>query len=210
MEELYHGPPNSVVVVAMFRDPFDWVWAMKERPHHAHDHIALPWLQFVTKPWMGKRGPHDRNITLIPGMKDNVTCFSQFSYVEVMPCSRGDSPKVVGHADYKYELQHDMSERAYPSIVDLRKEKIENHLTTASYKATREFHPFRYEDLESNGTELLLSLLEKATGIERKCKASEPKVTVKHKEVPDEYVVWMNKYVDWDVEAKIGYYPRNS
>jgi hypothetical protein len=205
---LYKGAPNSVVVVALFRDPFDWVWAMKERPHHAHDHIGLPWLEFVTKPWMGKRGPHDRNITQMPGMKETVTCFSQFSFVEVMPCSKEDSPKVVGHADYKYELLHDGSERAYSSIIDLRKEKIENHLSTSSYNATRAFYPFRYEDLESNGTDLLLSLLKETTGIEPQCRSSEPKGTVKHKEVPQEYVSWMNKYIDWNVEARIGYFPR--
>lgn len=192
----------------MFRDPYDWVWAMKERPHHAHDHIGLPWLEFVTKPWAGKRGPHDDNITRIPGMKENVTCFSQFSFAEVVPCSREDSPKIVGHADYKYELMRDLSERAYSSIVDLRKDKIENHLSTATFDATQEFHPFRYEDVEANGTELLLSLLEKATGIERKCEASEPRGAVKHKEVPDEYLKWMNKYVDWDVEAQAGYFSR--
>ena len=90
----------------MFRDPYDWVWAMKERPHHAHDHIGLPWLEFVTKPWIGKRGKADMNTT-ISGMKKHVTCFSQFSFAEVMPCSREDSPKIVGHADYKYELFHD-------------------------------------------------------------------------------------------------------
>lgn len=179
---------------------------MKERPHHAHDHIGLEWLNFVTKPWIGERGPHDRNIT--GDMKNNVTCFSQFKYVDVMPCSQEDSPKKPGYADYKYELLNDGSERAYSSIVNLRAAKIQNHLSAAVFNATREFYPFRYEDLSANGTELLLSLLEMCTGMERKCKASAPKNEVKHKEVPNDYIDWMNSYVDWDIEAKIGYYPR--
>ena len=179
---------------------------MKERPHHAHDHIGLEWLNFVTKPWIGKRGPHDRNIT--SDMKKNVSCFGQFKYVDVMPCSREDSPKKPGYADYKYELLNDGSERAYSSIVDLRTAKIRNHLSAARFNSTREFYPFRYEDLSTNGTELLLSLLERCIGIERKCKASAPMNEVKHKEVPDDYIDWMNNYVDWDVEAKIGYQPR--
>jgi hypothetical protein len=208
-ESLYKGPPKSVVVVAMFRDPYDWCEAMRERPHHAHDHIGLSWLSFVTKPWMGKRGPYDNNISQTPGMKENVTCFSQFRFVDVIPCSREDSPKLAGHADYKYELFHDGSERAYSSIIDLRRAKIENHLSTSSFNATREFYPFRYEDLESNGTEKLLSLLEAATGFERKCNASVPTGEVRHKEVPKEFMDWMNKFVDWDMEARIGYYQRD-
>eukprot|EP00804_Cyclotella_cryptica_P016976 CCRYP_001902-RC/>CCRYP_001902-RC protein AED:0.33 eAED:0.33 QI:0/1/0/1/1/1/2/0/345 len=207
-EDLYRGATNSAVVVSMFRDPYDWVWAMKERPHHAHDHIGLPWLEFVTKPWIGHRGPRDRNITLVPGMKENVTCFSQFSFVEVMPCSRDDSPKRAGYADYKYELFVDGSERAYSSIIDLRRAKIVNHLSVAQFSGTKAFYPFRYEDLESNGTELLLSLLERATGVERKCNATEPGREVRHKEVPKDYVEWMNKYGHWDVEAQIGYHRR--
>ncbi|KAL7484707.1 hypothetical protein ACHAW6_011150 [Cyclotella cf. meneghiniana] len=207
-EDLYPGAKKSAVVVSMFRDPYDWVWAMKERPHHAHDHIGLPWLEFVTKPWIGRRGATDRNISLVPGMKENVTCFSQFSFVEVMPCSRDDSPKRTGYADYKYELFVDGSERAYSSIIDLRRAKIVNHLSVSKFNGTRAFYPFRYEDLECNGTELLLNLLERATGIERQCNATEPRREVKHKEVPKEYIDWMNKFVDWDVEAQIGYYRR--
>jgi hypothetical protein len=193
----------------MFRDPYDWVWAMKERPHHGHDHIGLEWLDFVTKPWIGHRGYGDKNITL-SGMKDNVTCFSQFSFVEVMPCSDLDSSKRAGHGGYRYELFHDGSERAYSSIIDLRKAKIENHLSTSSFNATRVFLPFQYEELLFNGTEMLLSKLEKATGIKRKCKASEPREKVAHKDVPQEYVKWMTKYVDWEVEARIGYFPKTN
>jgi len=48
-------------------------------------------------------------------------------------------------------------------------------------------------------------LIENATGLKRKCKATEPKGPVNHKEVPEEYVNWMNQFVDWDVEALVGY-----
>jgi hypothetical protein len=94
-------------------------------------------------------------------MKETVTCFGPFSFAEVMPCSRADSPKVNGHSDYKYELLHDGSERAYSSIIDLRKAKIENHLSISAYNGTRAFYPFRYEDLESNGTGLFVKLAQK-------------------------------------------------
>lgn len=104
---------------------------------------------------------------------------------------------------------HPGSERAYPSIIDLRREKIKNHLSASRFNATRAFGAFHYEDLESNGTEQLLSFLEEATGINRKCKA-QPKGSTHKKDVPKEYVTWMTKYVDWDMEAQIGYLPRQT
>lgn len=193
----------------MYRDPYDWVWAMKERPHHAHDHMNLPWLKFVTKPWVGNnytRGAIDKNITKF-GQKNEVTCIEGYTYREIIPCSFDDPlhEKLDGYGDYKYELMHDLSERAYSSIVELRSAKITNHLAVSKFEGTRAFYPFRYEDLSANGTEVLLKLIESATGFKRKCEAVEPKGASKHKEVPEEYVKWMNKYVDWDVEALVGY-----
>ena len=35
----------------MFRDPYDWIEAMRERPHHAHEHIGMEWKDFVTMGW---------------------------------------------------------------------------------------------------------------------------------------------------------------
>jgi hypothetical protein len=203
-------PPKSAIVISMFRDPYDWVWAMKERPHHAHDHMNLPWLKFVTKPWIGNgynRGKADLNITK-EGKKWNVTCLERYSYVDIFPCNRKDELHVSkdGYGDFKYELMHDGSERAYSSIVDLRKEKIENHLSVSKLEGPRAFYPFRYEDLYGNGTEVLLNLVERSTGLNRNCTAVEAKGAKKeHKEVPKEYVSWMNRFVDWDVEGLIGY-----
>ena len=75
----------------------------------------------------------------------------------------------------------------------------------SEFEGARAYYPFRYEDLNANGTEVLLNLIENATGLKRKCKATEPKGPVNHKEVPEEYVNWMNQFVDWDVEALVGY-----
>jgi hypothetical protein len=36
-EDLLKVPDKSAVVVAMFRDPYNWVEAMRVEPHHAHD-----------------------------------------------------------------------------------------------------------------------------------------------------------------------------
>lgn len=176
------------------------------------DHMNLPWLQFVTKPWVSNsytRGGVDKNITK-RGEKNSVNCLERYSYKEIIPCSPEDELHVKnnGYGDFKYELRHDGSERAYSSIVELRSAKITNHLAVSKFDGVRALYPFRYEDLSVNGTEVLLSLIEDSTGLKRKCEAFEAKGTKKHKDVPKAYIDWMNQFVDWNAEALIGYSQR--
>jgi len=225
-------PENSAVVVAMFRDPYDWVEAMRVEPHHAHDHVdwnsttidynvgwheqgaPMAWKDFVTKPWAGRRGPADQRIAE-SNLRTNATCMDNYRFVDFVPCSAEDSRGVVGLGDYKYELMRDGSERAYSSVVDLRRDKILNHLSVAGFRGTRAFLPYRFEDLNTNGTGRLLREVEEATGFKPRCEAvmgkahrrglEEVKAVVKHGELPSDYVEWMSRYVDWEVERQIGY-----
>jgi len=191
-------PEKSAVVVAMFRDPYDWVEAMRVEPHHAHSHInmlsdtrkegrtwrSLGWKEFVTKPWIGKA-----NTDEIDGLNHNF-----------------------------YELQWDGSGRAYSSIIDLRRDKIINHLSVADYVGTKAFLPMRYEDLNANGTSVLLQSIEEVAGVKANCSAVtgkggrrrrlNAKPITKHSKLPDEFIDWMNEFVDWEVEGRIGYHKR--
>ncbi|KAL7467565.1 hypothetical protein ACHAXS_007811 [Conticribra weissflogii] len=207
-EDLENVPKNSAVVVYMSRDPYDWVEAMRERPHHAHDHMNLDWRSFVTKPWIGHRGPHDA-LSMKNNSLTDAVCLDRFSFFEIMPCSPEDSKQINGYGGYKYELNHDGSEKPYSSIVDMRKEKIMNHLSVANFEGTKAFLPNRYEDLYMEGTSVLLEKLKELTGLEPRCKAIEGKGVIKHKEVPRDYVKWMNRFVDWGVEGHIGYERRH-
>ena len=200
-------PEESAVVVVMFRDPYTWVEAMREIPHHAHNHINLTqfdpnrkgsswrrkggrhleWKEFVTKPWIGKTDS-----------------------------KRGDG--IEGLGLNKYELQYDGSGRAYSSIIDLRRDKIINHLSVANFVGTRAFLPMRYEDLNANGTSVLLRSIEEAAGLKANCSAiigkggrrlKEKKIT-KHSKLSAEFIDWMNEFVDWEVEGRIGYYKRDA
>jgi len=238
-------PDNSAVVIVLFRDPYDWIEAMREEPHHAHYHvlwhvlgidhtvgwkkIARPmrWKDFVTKPWIGQRSITDRRL-VASGQEATMDgkCVDNYSFADVIPCSGKDSHEVIGLGPYKYELQRDGSERPYSSIIDLRRDKILNHLSVANFKGTQHFFPLRYEDLKANGTEELLAAIERTTGRTRhaKCTAFKPRVQQQkerrlktgkdnplhtHKVLPKELIQWMNKFVDWDVENMIGYYKRD-
>ena len=228
-EDLHIVPEESAVVVAMFRDPYAWVEAMRVLPHHSHNHIImhqeidpnkywkkqgspLGWKEFVTKPWIGetKRGPSDINITNTPGDKESFVCNNAYSFVEVSPCSPDDQ-EIKGLGQHMYELQHDGSERAYSSVIDLRKDKIINHLSVADFLGTRAFLPVRYEDMKTNGTSTLLRWVEEATGLKANCTATIgnlAKIT-NHSKISDEFIEWMNEFVDWEVESRIGYYKRD-
>ena len=198
----------------MFRDPYDWVTAMFERPHHAHNHMNLSWREFVTKPWEGPRGIDDKlSISTAGGIEKVIkekksTCIANYTWNEVIPCSYEDSVKIEGVAKYMYELNHDGSGRAYPSIVDLRREKIMNFLSMPSFRGVKEFYPMQYEDLNRFGTSSLLKTLEKATGKKAKCEPFPATGTIKHKIVDPAFIDWMNRYVDWQAEGMIGYEKR--
>ncbi|KAL9182119.1 hypothetical protein ACHAXT_012771 [Thalassiosira profunda] len=261
-EDLNRVPANSAVVVAMFRDPYNWVEAMRVEPHHSPDHVvwhnggdsvwhdvwyrnktsvgldanntdgrlscwqyrgwrqcadAMDWKSFVTKPWIGRRGPTDQKISATPGGKQTANCFDRYRFSDMSPCSRADSPDIIGLGPAKYDFQHDGSERGFSSIVDLRRAKILNHLSVADFRGTRAFFPFRFEDLNMNGTAALLRSVEGATGFKAKCNATMGKAhwrrlgtdqITHHDELPVEFVEWMNEYVDWEVEKRVGYHKR--
>ena len=102
---------DSAVVIVMFRDPYNWVEAMRVEPHHAHDHVDWPknkeynhtmgwrdngglplqWKEFVTKPWIGRRGPIDAKIGTTQESMEHAECMDSYSYWDAAPCSAKDS-----------------------------------------------------------------------------------------------------------------------
>ena len=197
---------NSALVVVMFRDPYSWVEAMRVEPHHAHSHVnwseiieenkhlgwrerggrPLEWHEFVTKPWIGEN----------------------------------NNRKIDGLGINSYELQFDGSDRAYSSVIDLRRDKIINFLSVANFMGTRALLPMRFEDLNTNGTSHLLESIEREGGLKANCSAIvgkagrqhrhlEYKPITIHEKLPQEFIDWMNKYVDWEVENRIGYQKRS-
>jgi len=211
----------------------------------------LEWKDFVTKPWIGRRGQADYYISHSSSSTEdsikNAQCMDSYTYVDAAPCSVEDSPKLLGLGEYKYEFKHDDSERAFNSILELRAAKIINHLSVAKFRGTHSYFYYRFENLRFNGTTALLKDIEEATGIEPKCdviygkvrndngqvtteeeektKENEAnqlvrvekvrrrrqlrkKIISKKRELSVDFIKYMNKYVDWEVERLIGYYPR--
>jgi hypothetical protein len=241
-------------VVALFRDPLDWVEAMRFEPHHAHDHVNFPpnfnmtagslsdkwwhelgkrmtWKEFVTKPWMGQRGEKDKQILESGIGTENAVCIDGDKWADVAPCSQEDATFLKGLGEYKYEFKFDGSERGFNSILELRRDKVLNHLSVADFRGTRSFFSYRFEDLKIDGTVGLLKTIEKATNLTANCEPMygmvrdkdgkiklaktvglrrrlHPKIISKKRKLPEDYIRYMNQFVDWEVESKIGYFPR--
>jgi len=168
----------------------------------------------------------------------NVQCMDGYTYVDAAPCSAEDSPKLLGLGEYKYEFKNDGSERAFSSILELRTAKILNHLSVANFRGTHSYFYYRFEDLKANGTQTLLKDIGEAIGIEPKCdviygkvrndngkvtteeemvvqrtekirrRQLREKIISKKRELSVDFINYMNKYVEWEVERLIGYYPR--
>jgi len=59
-----HDVPNGrervgTAVVAIFRDPYFWVEAMRDVPHHSPAHYKMDWEQFVKTQWTMPRSSSD-------------------------------------------------------------------------------------------------------------------------------------------------------
>jgi hypothetical protein len=264
-----------IVVIVLFRDPIDWIEAMRYEPHHAHDHIQfhekqqqqqqqqkqqhpsniywrniaspLSWKEFVTRPWIGKRGPKDilirqqldaaaaatalqnnnqsSNNSLL--LMDDIQCIDNYQYVDATPCSVEDVTTIKGLGEYKYEYYPDKSERGYSSILQLRALKIRNHLSIINFTSVNTYLSYQFEKLKINGTQILINDIQDATGLVANCipiygknssssrkqqqqrrQLGRKKVT-EMRELSIEYIKYMNRNVNWDVERLIGYFPRN-
>lgn len=211
---------GNTLVIALFRDPYYWVEAMRGKPHHAPEHFYLNWRQFVTKPWTMKRVGHDLDIKgagkeddkkarKIPGLE----CQENFQYHQVVCCHKYPykEKKKFHFSEHHplYELKNDGSGEPYESIVDLRRDKILNFLDIANFEIVKELKVLKYEDLLDRGTEFVIRGIENSTGVKARCKPTPPQQNRVKRTLDEEYTKWITEHVDWKVEALIGYSKRD-
>jgi hypothetical protein len=210
--------PDQTLVLAIFRNPHDWVKAMSFKPHHAPIHLFpdKDWKKFVTTPWTMERTELD----LALENETEAVCQQHFKYNEVNSCLRFPFPehkKEDVHTSFSslepfYELRRDGSGLPYDNILALRKAKILNFMQLGDFHNTYDSWNYRYEDLAEQGTEGLISRIEELTGLVRKCEASPPKKLtnqrrLKFRPLEEKLMKHINDHVDWEVEELIGYKP---
>eukprot|EP00590_Aulacoseira_subarctica_P010660 CAMPEP_0172417098 /NCGR_PEP_ID=MMETSP1064-20121228/3603_1 /TAXON_ID=202472 /ORGANISM="Aulacoseira subarctica , Strain CCAP 1002/5" /LENGTH=341 /DNA_ID=CAMNT_0013155199 /DNA_START=94 /DNA_END=1119 /DNA_ORIENTATION=+ len=216
-----HDVPNGrervgTAVVAVFRDPYYWVEAMRRVPHHSPLHYKLAWEDFVKTPWTMPRLPSEIKLKEdqpAGTTTSDIMCQEFFNYDQINSCQlkpHGEDffADMSGH-EPQYELRNDGSGRPYGSIIDLRSDKIKNHLSVAQWDWVQDYFQVRYEDLLQNGTDYMVKHVEMITGVKANCSPSPPQIRKKRKMI-NSYVSWMTKHVDWETEELIGYKPWSS
>jgi len=207
---LFQTPKQALnaptVILSLFVHPYTWVELMRKNPIYAPHHKDLPWQDFVAEPW---------NYLAMEVQEDlpiDATCQYDFKKNYIVPCK----PKFTKEQDKPvYELELNGSGHAYSSIIDLRADKILNHIQTGTWENVTSHLTINYETLMRPGEfDKLLANIDKETGgTLNHCDTSllsdyiAPSLTNNDGYDADyEYVKWMDDNLDWTVENMIGYH----
>jgi hypothetical protein len=198
---------RKTVVVAQFRHVYQWVEAMRVKPHHSPEHFDLAWQEFVAKQWTMPTSQGKDGDMILPGTEtETIMCQHNFRPDEVVPCMEMESRVMVSGLEIfsVYEMRNGSSGKPYDSILELRADKIQNFLSIADFDGIQDLFPVQYEQLVRNGTATLIHNLEEALGAKAHCSPMDPQ-TLSPRPLSPEYVEWMKEHVDWETEALIGY-----
>ncbi|KAL7569440.1 hypothetical protein ACA910_009625 [Epithemia clementina (nom. ined.)] len=208
---------SPAVVVAQFRNVLDWTEAMRFDPYGSPNHFNLNWFKFVTKPWTMPRYGEDvpfENLTV--ALNSNVTCRNHCSSFkrphEIIPCLANNTFFLNwnGRPNRKTQALYEMDPKTglpYPSILALRSAKIRNFLSVGQFSEVKSFHALRYEYLVRNGTVQLIRELEHELNATADCQPIlGDRSRIAARPYPLNYVEYMDKHVDWETEALVGYF----
>lgn len=218
------------IVVVIVRDPVDWVSAMNEMPYHSPGHVAsinsnnevtpLPWADFVSRPWTMPRPKSDKELlkrmATEPILRSERLCQSTFRFDEVVPCTLNSTiqefPTGMLRSMYPvYELKRDGSGDAYRNILELRADKIANHvLHLPLLFSLGGYVLVRYEDLLEKGTQFLMEQVSQVIGLQgtlpQQCKPAEPQPDrLRQRIVPKGLKEWIDSNMDVHTERLLGY-----
>jgi len=219
---------NRTLVIALFRNPIDWVDAMRRRPHHAPMHYQKHWAEFVQIPWTLPKRP-DLDVAFIEHEKrknKNSTkafCHENFQPQQLMSCIKYPFPKKQDFKKYlknnnmgnvmpsfsgnlpRYEFKE--NGQPYASILEMRAAKIKNFLSIKDWDWIMDVHVEQYERLLQKGTSHLIDYITSITGVSANCTPIPPQIRPKKQSLDPVYIEWMNHHVDWKTEQLIGYTP---
>mmetsp|Transcript_11124 Transcript_11124/g.20818 ORF Transcript_11124/g.20818 Transcript_11124/m.20818 type:complete len:215 (-) Transcript_11124:1382-2026(-) len=195
----------------MFRNPFEWIEAMRKRPHHASQHIFLDWKQFVTKPWTMDRVGLD--LTMTQAQQDDPNaCQEGFRFKDIVTCHQRPYPEhdfnVTHYSNHQpfYEMKNDGSGEPFGSILELRSAKNLNFLSTLDYHFVKQLWIVRYEDMLRWGTDELIREIVVALGggVTANCTPNPPQKR-QRRSIGSEELNYLLEHIDWKSEIDIGY-----
>jgi hypothetical protein len=178
-----YGLFQNTLVIAMTRNPYDWVEAMRKIPHHWPNHVdvaschysqtkvrPLPWKQFIQKPLiLINRQETNTTATTSPptlcqkGYLPNTIspCIRTEQYPLPIQCNNNNSPTQPAFIttfasvnDPVYELKD--SGMPYANLLELRTAKLLNLLSVPHMWKLYGFVHVQYEDLVRHGTRSII------------------------------------------------------
>ena len=207
--------PHDTLVIAQFRNPYDWFKAMQRVPHHSPSHLDKEWKEFITTPWTTPRLGDDiemgKTITADINSTDTTPCQQNFLYQDIVSCVKHPLPDES--YDHKlrfseetpfYEMRPNSGGQPFANIMEMRSAKIQNMLDVQNYKGIAAVWAVQYEYLLQRGTEHLIKRVSEWTGIEPKCDPFPPQL---RRERPFEkgFVDYVSQHLNWTTEELIGY-----
>lgn len=216
--------PHDTLVLAQFRNAYDWLKAMEHVPHHAPAHMRTKpdsntkdstsqndWNIFLTKPWTTEREGLDLEIP------KNSMCQEDFLYRDLISCVEEPFP----HSHYShtlrysenqpfYEMRNDGSGLPYENILEMRTDKIRNFLLDVpNYPGVADVWTLQYEYLVATGTQHLIDRISEWTGITPQCKAiaAQNRPTKTSRIVRADFAAHIRNNLNWTVESWVGYQP---
>jgi len=214
--------PHDTLVLAQFRNPYEWLMAMQHVPHHSPAHLRTngastesksaenDWNIFLTKPWTTNRTGEDLKLS------PDTICQEDFKYRDIVSCVIEPLPHTaynytIRYSEHQpfYEMRNDGSGLPYANIMEMRTDKIRNFLTASNYKGIADLWVLQYEYLVLKGTQHLIDRIEEWTGITPQCDAKPPQVRKPKasRVMSPEMAQHIRKHLNWTVEGWIGYEP---
>ena len=213
---------HNTLVIAQFRNPYDWLKAMERVPHHSPNHLRTKvdanftshesendWHIFLAKEWTTPRVGKDLELM------GNETCQEDFLYRDIVSCVEEPLPHshyniTIRYSEHQpfYEMRNDGSGKPYANILELRSDKIRNiMLSVRSYTGVADVWSVQYEYLLDMGTLSLLRRIQEWTGVEPRCKAhpSQTRPIKKTRLVTKDFAQHVRLHLKWSTEAMIGY-----
>jgi hypothetical protein len=231
---LSHNYPHDTLVVAQFRNAYDWLKAMERVPHHSPAHLRTKaacsnnnasnscvhsqtaendWNVFLTKPWTMPRVGLDleiiRNNTI-----DTAQCQQEFHFNDINSCHLEPLPHeyynyTLRYSEHQpfYEMRNDGSGLPYSNIMEMRTDKIRNFLATKSYLGVADVWLVQYEYLLAKGTSHLIDRIQQWTGVAPNCTTKPPqqRKPKKSRVLETSMAKHIRLHLNWTVERWIGY-----
>ena len=228
---------KRTLLIVMFRNPYDWLEAMRVGPHHWNNHFSLyrfpraPVPETTGNPWYGSNFSTwsdfvhaEMTYNVDDGSDGTDLCQNGFMKGQVTPCLKSKSiyPKEV-KKDYPdnineapdqlpFNAHHPIYEmdpdgNPYADPLAFRSAKIQNFLDIPNHWDLGSFMVLQHEDVNEKGSAFLLEEVSKILGQEPICEADPPKHQPSKILNPD-WAKYITKNLDWETESQVGYEPR--